>query len=149
MSFVEVQRWRHKMWDESDVIKFAHNVNWISTHWLNSFKASPEEYDAAFLIVSLTFFICTLSDFFSHFRSMKRDAINQSNDCLSNLYTIYSNEDEKSSWCEFCYFRSNPWRQFIVLLEICCKDTNVHESVENKISHVLLHKGSKCQSCQV
>ena len=49
----------------------------------------------------------------------------------------------------FAIFRSNPWRQFIVLLEICCKDTNVHESVENKISHVLLHKGSKCQSCQV
>ena len=34
----------------------------------------------------------------------------------------------------FAIFRSNPWRQFIVHLEICCKDTNIHENVENKIS---------------
>ena len=32
----------------------------------------------------------------------------------------------------FAIFRSNPWRQFIELLEIYCKDTNIHESVENK-----------------
>ena len=47
LSLVEVQRWRHKTWDESDVIKFARNVNWISMHWLNSFKTSPEKYGAA------------------------------------------------------------------------------------------------------
>ena len=34
----------------------------------------------------------------------------------------------------FAIFRSNHWHQFIELLEICCKDTNIHESVENKIS---------------
>ena len=31
----------------------------------------------------------------------------------------------------FAIFRSNPWRQFIELH--CCKDTNIHEFVENKI----------------
>ena len=64
LSLVEVQCWRHKTWDESDAIKFARNVNWISAHLLNSFKASPEEYDAAFLMVSFTFCICILSEFF-------------------------------------------------------------------------------------
>ena len=53
---------------------------------MNIFKASPEEYDAAFLMVSFTFFVCI----FSHFGSIKRDAVNQSNECLSNLYAIYS-----------------------------------------------------------
>ena len=43
LSLVKVQRWRLKTWDESDVITFACNVNWVSAHWLNSFKASPEE----------------------------------------------------------------------------------------------------------
>ena len=46
---------------------------------------------------------------------------------------INGNEDGKSGWCEFFYFRSNHWRQFIVLLEISCKDTNIHKNVENKI----------------
>ena len=64
LSIVEVPRGRHKTRDESDVIKIARNVNWISAHTLNSFKASPEEYDAASLMVSFTVFICTLSDFF-------------------------------------------------------------------------------------
>ena len=92
LSLVEVQRWRHKTWDESDVIKFARNVNWISAHWLNSFKVSPEEYDAAFLMVSFTFCICILSDLFHILdRSMVRDVFNQSNKSLSNLYAIYSN----------------------------------------------------------
>ena len=39
-------------------------------------------------------------------------------------------------------FRSDHWRQFIVLLEICCKDTNIHENVENKIFDFWLHKGT-------
>ena len=30
----------------------------------------------------------------------------------------------------FAISRSNPWRQFIVLLEICYKDTNIHENVK-------------------
>ena len=50
--------------NESEVIKFARNVYWISAQWLNSFKASSEEYDAAFLMVSFFFFICTLSELF-------------------------------------------------------------------------------------
>ena len=45
---------------------------------------------------------------------------------------INGNEEGKSGWCEFCYLRSNPWRQFTELLEICCKDTIIHESAENK-----------------
>ena len=48
LSLVELQRWLHKTRGESDVTQFARNVNWISTHWLNSFKPPPEEYDAAF-----------------------------------------------------------------------------------------------------
>ena len=40
----------------------------------------------------------------------------------------------------FDIFHSNSWRQFIVLLEICCKDTNIHENVENKISDFWLRK---------
>ena len=40
----------------------------------------------------------------------------------------------------FAIFRSNPWRQFTELLHICCKDTNIHENVENKISDFWLHK---------
>ena len=69
---------------------------------------------------------------------MKRDAINQSNKSLSNMYAILfqlmAMKMENRVGVNFAIFRSNPWRQFIVLLEICCKDTNIHESVENKIS---------------
>ena len=43
---------------------------------------------------------------------------------------------------KFAVFRSNPWHQFIVLLESCCKNT-IHENVENKISDFLLHKAHK------
>ena len=97
LSLVEVHCWRHKTCAESDVIKFARNVNWISAHWLKSFKASPQEYDAAFSMVTFTFFICT-----PHVRSTKRDAMNQSNDSLSNLYMLFisinGNEDGKSCW---------------------------------------------------
>ena len=32
----------------------------------------------------------------------------------------------------FAIFRCNPWRQFIELLEICCKDTNIHEVWKTK-----------------
>ena len=52
-SLVEVKRWRHKTWDESDVIKLARDVNWISAHWLNSFKASPEEFNGVFHFLHL------------------------------------------------------------------------------------------------
>ena len=47
----------------------------------------------------------------------------------------------------FSIFRSNPWRQFIVLQEICCKDTNIHENVENKISDFCLHKAQNVRAC--
>ena len=47
----------------------------------------------------------------------------------------------------FAIFRSNPWRQFIVLLEICCKDTNIHGHVGNKISDFLLHKAQNVRAC--
>ena len=38
----------------------------------------------------------------------------------------------------FAIFRSNPWSQFIVVLEICCKATNIHEHVETKICMLLI-----------
>ena len=47
----------------------------------------------------------------------------------------------------FAIFRSNPWRQFSVLLEICCTGTNIHESVENKISDFWLHKAQNVRAC--
>ena len=62
---------------------------------------------------------------------MKKDAMNQSNESLSN---VYARKMENRVGVNFAIFRSNPWRQFIVLLEICCTDTNIHENVENKIS---------------
>ena len=47
----------------------------------------------------------------------------------------------------FAIFRCNLWRQFIELLEICCKDINIHESVENKISDFWLHKAQNVTAC--
>ena len=47
----------------------------------------------------------------------------------------------------FAIFRSIPWRQLIVLLEICCKDANIHENVENKISDFWLHKAQNVRAC--
>ena len=47
----------------------------------------------------------------------------------------------------FTIFHSNHWRQFIELLEICCKNTNIHESVENKISDFWLHKAENVRAC--
>ena len=49
----------------------------------------------------------------------------------------------------FAIFHSNPWRQFIVLLKICCKDTNIHENVENKISDFWLHKVLNVRACHI
>ena len=46
----------------------------------------------------------------------------------------------------FSIFRSNPWRQFIVLQEICCKDTNIHENVEKK-NDFCLHKAQNVGAC--
>ena len=112
LSLVEVQRWRHKSWDESDVIKFAHNVNWISAHWLNSFKASPEEYDAAFLKVSFTFCICIFSEYFHILDQWKEMSLTRVTKIYPTcmLFTpINVNEDGKSGWCEFFIVRSNPW----------------------------------------
>ena len=48
---------------------------------------------------------------------------------------------------KFAVFRSNPWRQVIVLLESCCKNTIIHENVENKISDFLLHKAQNVRAC--
>ena len=50
---------------------------------------------------------------------------------------------------KFDIFRSNPWRQFIVLLEICCKDTNIHDNVENKIFDFWLHKAQNVRACHI
>ena len=47
----------------------------------------------------------------------------------------------------FAIFGINPWRQFIELFEICCKDTNMHEMVENKISDFWLHKAQNVRAC--
>ena len=49
----------------------------------------------------------------------------------------------------FAIFRSNPWNQFIVLLEICCKDTNIHENVENRIFDFWLHKAQNVRACHI
>ena len=49
----------------------------------------------------------------------------------------------------FAIFRSNPWCQFIVLLEICYKDTNIHEKVENKISDFWLRKAQNVRDCHI
>ena len=48
----------------------------------------------------------------------------------------------------FAIFRSNLWRQFFEL-EICCKDTNIYESVENKISDFWLHKAQTVRACHI
>ena len=49
----------------------------------------------------------------------------------------------------FAIFRSNPCRHFIELLEICSKDTKIHESVENKISDFWLHKAQNVAACHI
>ena len=50
---------------------------------------------------------------------------------------------------KFAIFHSNPWRQFIVLLEICFKNTSIHENVENKISDFWLHKAQNVRACHI
>ena len=62
---------------------------------------------------------------------------------------INGNENGNSGWYEFAIFRSNHWRQFIVLLGICCEDTNIHENVENKISDFWLHKAQNVRACHI
>ena len=107
LSLVEVQCWRHKTWDGSDVIKFARNINWISTHWLNNFKESPEEHDAAFLMVSFIFFNCTLSEFFhilDQWKEMPWTRVMKVYPSYMLFIPINGNEDGKSGWCEFCFF---------------------------------------------
>ena len=84
---------------------------------------------------------------------MKRDAINQSNEQLIQpvcyLFQLMATKMENRVGMNFAIFRSNPWRQFIVLLEICCKDTNIHENVENKISYFWLHKAQNVRACHI
>ena len=48
----------------------------------------------------------------------------------------------------FAIFRSNPWRQVVVLLEICSKG-NKHENMENKISDFWLHKAQNVRACHM
>ena len=100
LTFWEVQCWRLKTWGESDVVKFAHNVNWISAHWLKSFKASPVEYDAAFLMVTFTLFICTLSEFFhilDQWKEMPLARVMKVYPTCMLFIPINGNEDGKSS----------------------------------------------------
>ena len=82
---------------------------------------------------------------------MKRDAtcMNQSNDSLPacDLFQLMATKIENRVGVNFAIFRSNPWRQLIVLLEIYCKDTNIHENVENKISDFRLHKAQNVRAC--
>ena len=107
LSLVEVQHWHHKWCDENDVIKFACNDNWNSAHWLSSFKASPDEYDAAFLMVSFTFFICILSEFFhilDQWKGMSLTRVIKVYPICMIYIPINGNEDRKSGWCEFYYF---------------------------------------------
>ena len=49
----------------------------------------------------------------------------------------------------FAIFRSNPWRQLIELLEICCKDTHIHENGENKISDFWLRKALNVKASHI
>ena len=49
----------------------------------------------------------------------------------------------------FAIFRSNLWRQFIEFLEIYCKDTNIHENVENEISDFWLNKAHNVRACHI
>ena len=49
----------------------------------------------------------------------------------------------------FAIFRSNPWRQFIELLKICCKETNIHKNVENNISEFWLRKAQNVRACHI
>ena len=35
-------------------------------------------------------------------------------------------------YVKFAILRSNPWRQFIELLEICGKDTDIHKKKKKK-----------------
>ena len=77
------------------------------------------------------------------------------NQCIESFPTcmlfipINGNEDGNWVCVKFAIFRSNPWRQFIVLLEICCKDTNIHDNVENKIFHFWLHKAQHVRACHI
>ena len=65
------------------------------------------------------------------------------------LLQLMATKKENRVGVNFAIFRSNPWRQFIELLEICCKDTNIHESVENKISDFWLHKAQNVRACHI
>ena len=60
---------------------------------------------------------------------------------------VNGNEDKNWVGVKFAILRSNPWCQFIVLLEIGCKDNNIHENVENKIFDLLLHKAQNASAC--
>ena len=60
---------------------------------------------------------------------------------LCYLFHLMATKMENRVGVNVAIFRSIPWDQLIVLMAICCKDTNIHENVENKIS-----EGSKCQS---
>ena len=83
--------------------------------------------------------------------------MNQTNESLSNLYVqpvgylfqFMATKMENWVGVNFEIFGSNPWRQFIVLLEICCKDTNIHENVENKISDFWFHKAQNVRACHI
>ena len=55
---------------------------------------------------------------------------------------INCNEDGKSDW--FAIFRSNPWRKFIELLEVCYKDTNIHETAD-----FWLQKAQNVTACHI
>ena len=71
---------------------------------------------------------------------MIRDVFNQSNkkfiQPVCYLLQLMATKMENRVGVNFAIFRCNPWRQFIELLEISCKDTNIHQSVVNKISDV-------------
>ena len=65
------------------------------------------------------------------------------------LVQLMATKMENRVGVNFAIFRSTPWRQFIELLEICCKDTNIHESMNNKISDFWLHKAQHVRVCHI
>ena len=144
-----------KTWGESDVMKIARNVNWISVHWLNSFNHHLKSMMQHFQWC-LSFSSSALFQIFSHFWSMKRDAMNQSNESfiypVCYLFQLMATEMENRVGMTFAIFRSNPWCQFIVRLKICCKADNIHENVENvenKISNFWLRKAQNVRGCHI
>ena len=54
------------------------------------------------------------------------------------LLQLMATKNENLVGVNCAIFRSNTWRTFVELLEICFKDTNIHERVKKKIRFLAL-----------